>query len=602
MTSNEIRRELESLTRKRSLLPSGSIVRKSNKAKTKYYYYNRVYTNGIPKDVYIPYNEVDTLRAGIEEGRALDRKISALEKKLPPSSSSSCSFYSDVITGETLERFASSTSAFKKRYGITNITTFLSEPSWGRVFVLFGLRRTGKTTLLSQALSELSEAEREKAAYIKASGRISLSDINQDLMKLEKEGYRYLFVDEVTKLEDFIGGASLFSDIYAASGIKLVLSGTDSLGFLLSEDEELFDRTITLHTTFIPYREFEEVLGISSVDEYIRYGGTMCAGGTHYNTKPTFDTIERTDAYVNSAIAVNIQNSLKFYQYGSHFRSLHELYDKNELTSAINRVVEDMNHRFTVEVLTRDFKSSDYAISDANLIRDRSGGTDILRKLDVKKITTEMKDLLEIKNRDEQKVEITEGIAAEIEEYLRMLDLVYYIDVVSAVNPERKRKRTVISQPGLRYAQAEALIKSVMDDAVFMSLAPQDRDYVTSRILSEITGRMLEDMVLLESHLSYPEKKVFTLQFAAGEFDMVIYDPKTLSCRIFEIKHSNRTSPGQYVHLVNEEKCALTEHLYGKITEKTVLYRGKTTVIDNISYVNVESYLRSLPSSPLVTY
>lgn len=166
----------------------------------------------------------------------------------------------------------------------------------------------------------------------------------------------------------------------------------------------------------------------------------MCAGGTHYNTTPTFDTIERTDAYVNSSIAVNIQNSLKFYQYGSHFRSLHELYEKNELASAINRVVEDMNHRFTVDVLTKDFKSSDCAISDAHLIRDRSGGTDILRKLDVKKLTTELKDLLEIKNRNEQKVEITEGIAAEIEEYLRMLDLVYYIDVVSAVNPEKKKK------------------------------------------------------------------------------------------------------------------------------------------------------------------
>ena len=28
-----------------------------------------------------------------------------------------------------------------------------------------------------------------------------------------------------------------------------------------------------LHTTFIPYREFEEVLGIKGIDEYIRYGG-----------------------------------------------------------------------------------------------------------------------------------------------------------------------------------------------------------------------------------------------------------------------------------------------------------------------------------------
>ena len=94
-----------------------------------------------------------------------------------------------------------------------------------------------------------------------------MAEINADLKKLESAGYKYIFIDEVTLMKDFIEGAALFSDIFAASGMKVVLSGTDSLGFLFSEDEQLFDRCIMLHTTFIPYREFERVLGIGGIDE-----------------------------------------------------------------------------------------------------------------------------------------------------------------------------------------------------------------------------------------------------------------------------------------------------------------------------------------------
>lgn len=79
----------------------------------------------------------------------------------------------------------------------------------------------------------------------------------------------------------------MFSDVFAASGMKIVLSGTDSLGFLFSESEELYDRCIMSHTTFISYREFENVLGLHGIDDYIRYGGTMSLGGNHYNNHST---------------------------------------------------------------------------------------------------------------------------------------------------------------------------------------------------------------------------------------------------------------------------------------------------------------------------
>ena len=164
--------------------------------------------------------------------------------------------------------------------------------------------------------------------------------------------------------------------------MKIVLSGTDSLGFFFSEDEQLYDRCIFLHTTFIPYREFEEVLGIKGIDEYICYGGTMSLGGVHYYEKSTFANKKSVDEYVDSAIAKNIQHSLKCYQYGGHFRALYDLYEKGELTSAINRVVEDVNHRFTLDVLTKDFMLHDLGVSAKNLRNDRKTSNDILDRVD----------------------------------------------------------------------------------------------------------------------------------------------------------------------------------------------------------------------------
>ena len=104
----------------------------------------------------------------------------------------------------------------------------------------------------------------------------------------------------------------------------------------------------------------------------------------------------------------------------------------------------------------------------------------------------------------------------------------------------------------------------------------------------------MEDIVLLETKLANPDKEVFQLQFAVGEFDMVVADAETLTCEIFEIKHSKEVIPAQYRHLTDEEKCAQTEHRYGTITARTVIYRGKTTESNNVKYINVEEYLNLL--------
>lgn len=270
------------------------------------------------------------------------------------------------------------------------------------------------------------------------------------------------------------------------------------------------------------------------------------------------------------------------------------LYEANELTSAINRIVEDISHRFTIAVLTQDFKSNDLSLSAKNLLRDRDAPNDVLYRIDTPEVTQRLKEILEIKNKPEQKVTIREAHRQEIKEYLDFLDLTVDLDVVYLPDLSRNEKHTAISQPGMRYAQAEALIKTLMRDSVFQMLSLAERNAVTQRIMSDIQGRMMEDIVLLETKMAYPQCEVFQLVFAKGEFDMVVFDPDAACCSIYEIKHSAEIADAQYRHLVDEEKCEATEFRFGPITGKYVIYRGISQEVNGIRYWNVEEYLKGL--------
>ncbi len=598
MELSEIQNRVAELEQQISNLPAGSITKKTVNGKE--YFYHRWTEDKKRKEKYIPVDELENFHAQIEQRKKLDQDLKALKKQLPKTRSMDASmFTTNVRTGETLRSFAKSVRGYRRRECFQQLCDYVYGDPQDKVFILYGLRRTGKTTMIRQIFAEMRDTELVKAAFIQITAKDTLADVNRDLKILEAHGFRYVFLDEVTLMEDFIEGAALFSDVFAACGMKIVLSGTDSLGFLFTEDEQLYDRCVLLHTTFIPYREFETVLGIHGIDEYIRYGGTMSLGGIHYNENSTFASKEKTDEYVDTAIARNIQHSLRCYQYEGHFRHLRDLYDKNELTSAINRVVEDINHRFTLEVLTQDWKSHDLGISASNLRRDRENPTDILDRIDLMAVTNSLWKLLEIRNKAEQTIELDDIHVAEIKEYLDLLDLTREIDVLHLPDVSTKSSRTVIAQPGLRYAQADELIRSLLLDETFSALSLAERTVVQERILTEIKGRMLEDIVLLETKLTNLKKQVFVLQFPIGEFDMVIFDPEAGSCQIFEIKHSEEAVSQQYRHLVNEEKCAQTEHRYGSITGKFVLYRGKSRVVDGIPYQNVEEYLRNLGDNHL---
>ena len=596
MSQEELMNAIAEIERDIAILPEGSITKK--KIRDKEYYYHRIARNGKRVEKYIDFKDVAELKDRIDRRKKLEKDLKELKKQIIPEKATTkeeyLEFKTTVRTGSRLRAQIAVTKKYKKRECIRELRDYIFGSQTDKVFVVYGLRRTGKTTMIRQILTELPETEFRKAAFIQVRSRDTLEDIDEDLRLLETKGFKYVFIDEVTLMEDFIEGAALFSDIYASSGMKIVLSGMDSLGLAFSKEEQLYDRCIMMHTTFIPYREFEEVLGIKGIDEYIRYGGTMSLSGVNYNEDAIFASARSAEEYIDTAIAKNIQHSLKMYEYGGHFRSLLDLYEKGELTKVINRVVENINHSFTRRGVERTFKSHDIAVTASNLLRDREAPMNIKAHMDLDAVTRGMMQMLDILNKEEQSIQIEDYHMAQIEEYLTLLDLIMKIDLESLPEVNRKESVTVITQPGMRYAQANAIVSNLLLDAKFSELSLVERQRILDRLLSEIRGRMMEDIVLLETKIAHPEKKVFKLQFAVGEFDMVVFDPKGLNCKIYEVKYSKEQVPEQSRHLKDEEKCAMTSHRYGEITGKYVIYRGESGSLEGIQYLNVEEYLKSL--------
>lgn len=544
--------------------------------------------------------ENDAAKANTARYHAIYQKLESYGQPVVSVSlpSQTTEFHTNVVTGTGLQALANSVAKYGKRDCFRTLQKFVAGSYDGKICILYGLRRTGKTTLLFQMLSELPI---EKTAYIKVQTTDDMSRLTKDLKVLFELGYRYVFIDEITLLNDFIDTAAVLSDVFSMMGMKIVVSGTDSLGFAMANRDELYDRSVTIHTSFIPFREYAQLLNIRSVDSYIEYGGTLKMENMSFDDPDAaFDEVafrddESTRKYIDTAISRNIQHTLKNDHYGEYFNQLRELYEKGELTNVINRIVQHMNHRFVLRVVEDEFKSHDFGSAKDLLLHDLPAErATVLYDVNEKQILERLKAIIEVKEKSETTVPITQEHIDKVKKYLLMLDLI--VNCPERYESGKQAEHIVFSQPGMRYAIAKALVYSLMQDAYFASISEADKAYITGKILDDVKGRMLEDIVLLEVCKAAPSTmEAFKFKFdAGGEFDMVIYDKTSQNCRIYEIKHSAKVNEKQTIHLRDAEKCQIVEKRFGPISGKFVLYRGKDTFAEGVQYLNVENFLCGL--------
>lgn len=562
--------------------PRGRISRKTIRGKVRTYL--QWYEDGKVHCKYVRDEDLEQVERRVDERCELQIELKRLkdgyEGTVNPKG-----FRTSPVLGMCLKPRAEDCAGMERRecYGILDAYLKNDEP---KVCVLYGLRYTGKSTMMCQAMLDMGDKELARTAFIRADSRYDVRDVELDISRLAEMGYRTVFIDEATKLRDFhLCCSSMFYN-EVRSGMRIVMSGTDSLGFWMAEDDELYGEAVMVHTTVIPYREHSRLIGTDDIDDYIELGGTLRKGMLDVERAVLRDEIpfgseESSRRYSTLAIARNIQNSLERIPTSPLWGVLYDLYRSKELTNVINRVVEDFNHRFLEEVIERDFSSND------------SDDVDSVEMYGV------VMEALGILNRRDATQPVSQNVLSVLRSYLEALEV---LEIGSEYRYEGgtwvRGERNLMIQPGMRFCQAKVLVEAVLQDPTFGSLSDAVRSEAVSRILDSVRGRIMEEIVLSETARALgPGFSVSRLMFDKGEIDMMVRCDATDTCIICEVKHSLYRTAHQRRHLVDPVKCGAVEGRFGRISDRVVIYRGEGTVEDGVTYLNVETYLKSLPGS-----
>ena len=496
---------MEELSRRIAELPKGTISVKTINGKKRYYH--QWYEGGRTCGRYIRQSELgklEELRSQIEERRRCEEELKGIVSWLDGTVDFR-GFRTSVVAGTGLLRMAQESKGLERRDCYGKLVDYLhgSSPS---VCVLYGLRRTGKTTMIYQAIMDMSGDELRRTAYIALGSDNRVRDLYLDIQRLIENGYTTFFLDEVTLMPDFIRSAGVLSVVFSSQGARLVMLGTDSLGFWLAGDDELYGRITMVHTTQIPYREHSRLLGIASIDDYIRYGGTLRKGEIDLEDPfrvlddIPFEELSTASRYCDRAIAHNIQNSLVRLEDSGHFAPLMDLRRAQVLTGTINRVVDDIIHRFAVDVIDRAFRSNILDDAARNLAGDGRSDLrdDILMRIDTDAVVARLKESLSVKDPGESDIRISDGGLSTLREYLRAMDVISSYDVVHlhVDGGVDEYEQTIVTQPGMRFCHAQALICSLRRDEEFAEADERRRDAVERRIMDTLFGRMISSWTI----------------------------------------------------------------------------------------------------------
>lgn len=566
---------LEELKKQIEELPVGYISKKNIHNKTRYY---RQWTeNGKIKSQYIKEAELEEVQEQIARRKELQQRLKELEEQSPEgkkrtasgrrrSSVPKISFRMNVIIGDGLRAMTDNICGEEKRDDYKKLMDYLNSGEDDRVCLVMGLRRTGKTTMIRQAMLEMVTDGRQ-VAYIKATAADTMQVLSSDLSRLYQEGYRHVFVDEVTLMDDFIDSAALLSDIHAAQGMRIVLTGTDSLAFFFAMRQELYDRAVVIRTTFIPFREYSRVLNIPSMNDHIRYGGTMRISPEH----ASFRDKESTKEYVDSAVLRNIRRTIACSKDKNQFENLRLLQENGDLEEIIGRTIENMNLNFLLLVLSKNVMFHDLRLAVWNLRGEH--------------------------RREEQAAGVSKACISEIKEVLTAMDLIMECPPETAPSGGELIERVIFIQPGMRYCQIQELIYDLMDGERFTSLSEVDKQKLAVQALKQVGEQMLEETIFLETERALETyHKVYKLQFNPGDYDMVVYDTRENSCRVCEIRAAGGGSlAGHYRRMPDAERYRQIERRFGNIKEHFILCRDpENQRNDGKRYCSVEDYLKSL--------
>lgn len=488
----------------------------------------------------------------------------------------------------------------KKREKYTDIESFFNNNKCkeGKILVLYGLRRTGKTTLIEQLLDNYDDTS---ALYYQVTKNDTVDDINRAIIDAKHKGIKMICFDEITKAIDFIDNSSILSDIFAKQGVNIIVSGTDSLGFAFAEESELYDRIIKIRTTHIPFAEHCKVLDQNDIDDYIQYGGLMKKGEPRDRIVNDYDSACK---HLDSAVADNIAHSLANSDKNSVLSKLSE----GELRLLIKKIVERYSGKFDSKSIQNQINkvSVNFPIKKLSEIDIDEKILDnlILEKDNIKK------DFLEVLNISGKfHTEITDDIVNDAIRYLFDMDLLsvtpqttFVFDEILGWQESEHIHEYYIVQPAIKYHFLSEGKNFIDTKNYYKNLTSSQKEFMKTKLDEQIKGLMTEQIVIfdVQKDLANTPYKVCKPVFkkgtdSLGEYDMLIYDNNKNSYWAFEIKHTTEPYFKQEKHLTDSFLQNVIDDKYGHRENVAVLYRGNPFKSETgIYYFNITDFLTTI--------
>lgn len=474
----------------------------------------------------------------------------------------------------------------------------------GIVGVIYGLRRTGKTTIMQQLMTYNSD--KYSFVFLEATKKDSMEDVYAYLDEALNNNVDCVFIDEITNVSDFIDEAAPLADIYAKEGLRIVLAGTDSLSFVFAENSSLYGRAENISTTYIPFEEHCRVLGTKDMDDYISYGGLMKKGLTSKDR--IIHDYQSACRYLDDAVSGNISRSIQCLA-----RYSNDIELANVTLSEMQAVLEKMVEKYS-GVLNTAIANEELKKIVLSFPTDRQGfkeleGAEIFSSLRANKPEI-VKEFAEAINADTKIVhKFNEEMIVRLENELIRLGFVSATNNQEFIYDENLNWRSLpvskeyyLIQPAIKYYHLKKALEFVKSNEYYNSLSEAGKQFVSDKLDSKIRGDMTEQIVVYEISKSLPSDKFFVckVSFSAsdpngekGEYDMLIYDKTENSYFAFEIKHTTEPYIEQCTHLLNEKFKEIIDYKYGNKENVSVLYNGKPfKTSSGVLYLNISDFIK----------
>jgi DNA polymerase III delta prime subunit len=471
--------------------------------------------------------------------------------------------YNEINQEMIKERLIAANVA-KSRPIVKRLFEYCNTPS-KHILGVYGLRRTGKSILL-YTVADLLMKQNKQVIFLELAETITSDVLNVKMQEIKAVNPDFLFIDEITFIDNAPSWILLLYSYFAASGTHVIVAGTYSFALKLASMDLAFDRIKLLSTTIISYSEYNFLRG-EDIKTYLKNGGVL---------EPT---TELWANYFDTAIVTNLAKSLVRTTVVKYkvLANIQEIRVRNLLLY----ILQEIYLRPFLDDLAVDYEYPDLRQSLDNLLRRRQ----IFDNVEIHKTEEGIRNALRLEELIVDNIKATFYAVRDALEDMEVLDTreVVYIDSVPSMG-----KEYYVTQPGLMYYQAV-----VSKDSVFANIS--NNKQLMINIGNVIEGKILENIIFRDISRRFPKLRLTQIRAIEFELDIVIADEKN-NLWIYEVKRSPVVDDKLSHYLRHAELDKSLTIVYGNynVIQKAVLYTGRNSTDSfGIPFLNAGEFLQN---------